>query len=219
MKIKLLVVAITIIILTILSIVGFFVYQQITKPVPSTIDENQQAAGENKEFVTEPEIKKETRLIKDDFEITLPPGWQEATAPPEGILAMAIDAEEDISGGLFQKLDFRTNFSVKSDDITKYASVSSFEEYVSSVRTSLIQAVPSIVFVKEEKKPINSVKAIFLECSSTQEDADFKTLLVFVQGNDDIVYAISFNTFQSSWENYQSVFEQIAATFKLKYKI
>lgn len=211
MKIKILVVVITVIILTALSVAGFYVYKQIAKPVPSTIDENQQAAGENKEFVTEPETEKEVRLVKDDFEITLPAGWQEATSTYEDFLVLAFDGKEDISGGNFQKLDFRTNISIKSDDLTKYSNLDTLEKYIESMKISLIQVFPGIKFIKEEGN--------ILECETTQEDVDFKTLLVFIEGNNSIIYAISFNTFRSSWEKYKDTFEQVASSFKLKYKI
>ncbi len=219
MKIKILVAAITFVVLAALSVAGFYIYKNINQPtsptelpnVPLIINSRGVEAGE--------EVLKETRLLKDDFEITLPPGWQEATSSYEGILLLAIDVKEDVSGGNFQKLNFRTNLTVKSDDIARYASVGSFEDYVNSVKTSLTQAISGISFIQEEQKMINGVRAILIECSSRQEEADFKTLLVFVKSNDSIVYAISFNTFQDSWPVYESLFYWIAESFKLKYKI
>ena len=217
MKIKILFTAITFVVLAVLSVAGFYIYKNLIKPEviegpPVTIGEGNPATGEK-------EILKEVRLSKGDFEITLPPGWQEATSTSEGFLLLAFDAKEDVSGGNFQKLDFRTNLSIKSDDLKKYSSLDTLEKYVESMKISLIQAVPGINFIQEERKTINGAQAIFIECSSRQKEADFKTLLIFVKGNDSIVYAISFNTFQSSWENYQGIFEQIAQSFKLKYKI
>jgi len=193
---------------------GFYFYKNLTQPSSSTElpkTENPPAGGE--------EVSKETRLVKNDFEITLPPGWQEATSSYEGILLLAVDTQEDVSGGVFQKLDFRTNLSVKSDDLAKYAAVGSFEDYVASVKTSLVQAIPGISFIQEETKMINGVQAVLIECSSRQEDADFKTLLVFVKGSGSTVYAISFNAFQDSWPTYRSLFYGMAESFKLKYKI
>lgn len=226
MKIKFLIVAITFVGLAILSIAGFYAYKFLNRPANSTefpnvnlFINNKGAEAEEKPDLKSEEVLKETRVLKDEFEMTLLPGWQEANTPPEGIWLMAIDAKEDVSAGVFQKLDFRTNFSVKSDDITKYANIGSFEDYVSSVKTSLIQTIPSISFTSEEQKTINGLPAIFVECSSRQEEADFKTLLVFVKASDNIVYAISFNTFQDSWQKYRSLFYWMAESFKLKYKI
>jgi len=218
MKIKLLIVVITFVVLAVLGIAGFYIYKILNRPAGSTA-----LPAETEENFENPpageEALKETRVIKEEFEMTLPPGWQEATTPPEGIWLMAIDVKEDVSRGVFQKLDFRTNFSVKSDDVTKYAGISSFEDYVASVKTSLVQTISGINFGQEEQKIINGLPTIFIECSSRQEEADFKTLLVFVKASDNIVYAISFNTFQDSWSTYKDLFYWIAESFKLKYKI
>jgi len=226
MKIRILVAVITFVVLAALSVAGFYIYKNLNQPasptempnVPLVINNGETKAGVELKTKNE-EVLNETRLLKENFEITLPSGWQEATSTLKGILLMAIDAKEDVSGGIFQKLDFRTSLSVKSDDITRYATVGSFENYVSSVKTSLIQAIPSISFISEEQKMINGVQAILIECLSRQEEADFKTLLVFVKGNDSTVYAISFNTFQDSWPVYKSLFYWMAESFKLKYKI
>jgi len=217
MKIKFLIVAITFIALAVLGAAGFFVYKTITKPEIQK-EESPVVIGEAGSS-TEAEVLRETRLIKDDFEITLPPGWQEATSTAEGFLLLAFDAQEDISGGNFQKLGFRTNLSIKSDDLSKYSSLDTLEKYVESMKVSLIQAVSGISFIQEEQKVINGLQTISIECLSRQEETDFKTLIVFVKGNDSIVHAISLNTFQSSWESYKNAFEQIAQSFKLKYKI
>ncbi len=220
MKIRILIVAITFIVLAALSAAGFYIYKNLNRSAGSTEVPSTTLGEESKNPPTGgEEVLKETRLLKDGFEITLPPGWQEIAAPVEEILVMAVDDKEDISGGNFQKLDFRTNLSIKKDDLSKYSTLDTLEKYVESIKVSLVQAVPGISFVQEEQKMINGVQAILVECSSRQKEADFKTLLVFVKGNDNIIYALSFNTFQNSWANYQGVFEQIVQSFKLKYKI
>lgn len=228
MKIRILIVAITAVFLTALSAAGFFVYKQkpgteVKESVPVIIGEETPTAGSKEESPTPPsgggETLEETILLKGDFEITLPPGWQETSTLPEGFLALAIDAKEDVSSGIFQKLDFRTNLSIKSDDMTKYASMDSFEKYVESIKISLVQAIPSISFIREEQKTINGNRAILIECESLQEETGFKTLLVFIEGNNGAIYALSFNAFQSSWTSYRDAFYKIAESFKLKYKI
>ncbi|MFH1780990.1 MAG: hypothetical protein ABH841_03245, partial [Candidatus Nealsonbacteria bacterium] len=224
MKIKILIVVITCAVLAGLSLAGFYIYKNFNRPInvtelpsiPLSINDGKAKIDEDSaEQPDEGEVLKETRILKENFEIILPPGWQEATTPPEGVLFMAIDAEQDISGGLFQKLDFRTNLAIKSDNITKYADISSFEDYVASIKISLIQAISGINCTQDEQKTINGAQAVSIECSSRQEEADFKTLLVFVKGNNNAIYAISFNTFQDSWLMYKDLFYRMAESFKL----
>lgn len=226
MKIRILIVAITVVVLTVLSAAGVFIYKNLTKTetkaegTPIVVGEGGSSVDEEKE--TEPkkeEILKETRLIKDDFEITLPPGWEEAASPPESVLVMGIDSREDVSAGIFKKLDFRTNFSIKSKSRQQYTGISDLGAYVESIKTSLAQAIPGINFTREEQKTISGNRAIFVECESMQQGADFKTLLVFIETSDLVVYALSFNSFLDSWAKYQDSFYQIAESFKLKYKL
>src|SRR4030042_1494174 len=100
MKIKILVVTITFVVLVALSAAGFYIYKNLNQSAgpaelpnaPLIINNGGAEAGEESETKNE-EALNETRLLKENFEITLPPGWQEATSPPEGILLMAIDAK------------------------------------------------------------------------------------------------------------------------------
>ena len=195
-----------------LSGIGVFVFEN-TKETPLILQEEKIEKEEEKVE----EVVKETLLAKDDFTITLPAGWQEITDSPE-VLAMAIDAKEEIADEKAKNIDFRTNFSIKSDDLGKYSKLSGAQDYIESIKTSLVQLIPSIEFTHEEQRTIDGNNAFFVECESTQEETDFKTLLVFVEGSNNIIWAISFNTFQNSWLTYRDLFYQIAESFRLKYK-
>ena len=195
-----------------LSGIGVFVFEN-TKETPLILKEEKIEKEEEKVE----EVVKETLLAKDDFTITLPAGWQEITDSPE-VLAMAIDAKEEIADEKAKNIDFRTNFSIKSDDLGKYEKLSGAKDYVESVKTSLAQLIPNIEFTHEEQRTINNNNAFFVECESAQEEVDFKTLLVFIEGSNNIIWAISFNTFQNSWLTYRDLFYQIAESFRLKYK-
>ena len=195
-----------------LSVVGVFVYKN-NEETPLILKEEKIEKEEEKVE----EVAKETLLVKDDFTITLPAGWQEIIDFPE-VLAMAIDAKEEIADEKAKNIDFRTNFSIKSDDLGKYSKLSGAQDYIESIKTSLVQLIPSIEFTHEEQRTIDGNNAFFVECESTQEETDFKTLLVFVEGSNNIIWAISFNTFQNSWLTYRDLFYQIAESFRLKYK-
>ena len=195
---------------------GVFVYKnkEETPLIPLIKEEAKPAIKESFNVVQ----GKETLLVKDDFTITLPVGWQEVTDFPE-VLVMAIDAREEITNEKAKNIDFKTNFSIKSDDIGKYSKLHGAQEYIESVKTSLVQLIPSIEFTHEEQGIIDGNNAFFIECESTQEGINFKTLLVFIEGSNNIIWVISFNTFQNSWLTYRDLFYQIAESFRLKYKL
>jgi hypothetical protein len=181
-------------------------------------DESQEPAGEG----SPEETPQETVVTKDDFSLTLPAGWQEI-APPTGtemtVLVMAVDSQEEITDGRVEEASFRTNFSLKSDNLAEYTQNYSLSEYVEEVKTGLIQAISNIEFTEQSEQTIDGYDAILVECESTQQEINFKTLLVFIKGNNDILWALSFNTLYDSWPKYQDVFYQIAESFKLRYEM
>lgn len=150
-------------------------------------------------------------LIKKDFTIILPPGWEEISPSPEG-LAMAVDTQEEITNEKAKKINFQTYFLINSTQLGELSA----EKYIEEVKISLVQKIPNIKFTDEEKGIINGRQAFFLECQSRQEEIDFKTLLVFIEGRDKTIWAISFNSLKESWSTYRDLFYQIAETFQLR---
>ncbi len=215
---KIVTILITLVVLLGLAAAGFLFYRNLIKPatekqetppvVPVVGEEVSPPAGGE-------EILKETVLAKDDFTITLPAGWQEVSDFPD-VLAMAADAQEQITDVKLKNLGFRTNLSVKSDDLSKYSQIQGIQDYIESIKTSLVQLVIGIKFTVEKEDTVDTRRAIFIECESRQQDIDFKTLLVFIEGDNQAVWAISFNTLQDSWATYRDSFYQTAGSFKLK---
>jgi len=197
--------------LVVIVLIGGAVYFYKTKPAEeSAFQETPQGNAETEKS------SEETVLAKDGFALTLPVGWTEITPPQENILAMGVDSREEINDEKVKETGFRTNLSIQQDDLSKYEQPYSLSDYVDSVKTSLMQAIPGIEFAKEEQGEINGFDAVFVECWSTQEEIDFATLLVFFKDANNFIWAISFNTLHDSWLTYQDVFYQIAESFKLE---
>ena len=194
-------------------IAGYLIYVIGGMPSQPAVEETAVSLSPENSGQEKKQTDKETLLVKDGFTVILPPGWQETPNFPE-VLLMAVDAGEEIVNEKAREIGFRTNFSIKGDDLKKYDKEYSIEEYASSIKTALIQAISGIEFTYEDQGIINNNNAFFIECQSTQEEIDFKTLLVFIEGNDDIIWALSFNALQNSWSAYQDSFYQIAESFK-----
>lgn len=196
------------IILVVLAAAVIFAQDYLSKPLEEGTPFNvEEEIGEEQ---AEEETLKETLLTKEGFEITMPPGWQEI---PDiiGALVMVIDAQEEIVN---EDIDFRTNLTIKKDDLGEYETLNSLQEYIESIKTSLIQAISVIEFTDEKEGTIGDNDASFIECESTIDQVDFKTLLVFVEESNGIVWGLSFNTFQESWVTYRNTFYQMAESFK-----
>jgi len=194
-----------------LGVAGMFAYKILLGPKPEVKDKATMQTLEELERL-DPEV----HISKDDFKITLPAGWAEITDYPE-VLLMAVDTREEISEEILEKLDFRTNISIKSDDLGKYDKLNNAKEYAKSIETSLVQSISGIKFTHEKEAAIGGHDAFYIECESVQEGTSFKTLLVFIVGNRNDIYAISLNTFFDSWPDYKNPFYQMSESFKLKY--
>ncbi|OGZ24660.1 MAG: hypothetical protein A2896_01865 [Candidatus Nealsonbacteria bacterium RIFCSPLOWO2_01_FULL_43_32] len=210
---------IILVVLTALAGAGFFVYKNLAEP--KIAEDETLVAVSDDQLVIKEAAPEATLLVKDDFQITLPPGWQEVQEVKDfpGVLTMAVDAKEEIQDEKAKNIDFQTNFSIKRDDLAKYSSLSGAADYVKSIKDSLAQLIPGINFTHEEQRTIGGRNAFFIECESTQQEIDFKTLLVFIEGNNQTIWAISFNTFQDSWTAYRDLFYQTAESFRLKYQL
>lgn len=159
------------------------------------------------------ETPQESTIIKDGFSIILPVGWQEINN--NTVLMMAVDTENEIVDPALEKIGFQTNFSLKKDNFSKYAGIDDMQAYVEDIKVSLVQMISGIKFTAEEKGTIDGRPAVYIECLSTQREISFKTLLVFVGGQDQDVWAISFNTSEYLWPSYRDLFYHIAGSFKL----
>lgn len=153
----------------------------------------------------------QTKIITDAYSMDLPSGWQEVT-PIEGVSAMAVNAQDNITDTAAQAVGFQSYFAVSQDAL----SGGTLNDYVQTVKTSLSQNISGISFTKEKDFKINGVDAHAIESELTQEGIDFKVLLVMMTGTSDDVWVLSFNTVKSSWNSYEKLFYEIADSFALK---
>jgi len=208
MKNKLVIIVLIILVIVGATIIGFYFNKQPANSfentaLPNQNETNNQISGE----------ESQNKLITDDFEITLPAGWQK-TEPPIGSSAMAIKMDENLNDTAAQKINFRTYFAV-SYETTQGKSLN---EYMQTLKNQLQQTVSGITFTQEHDVVINNRTAKAFEANFNQKEVDFKVLMVVIKGLNDDVWVISFNTLQSTWNEYQETFSNIVNSFKLKLK-
>lgn len=208
---------VSLIVLIMAVAIGAFVYEKILWLPPDQKPDEKSFIEEESIVKQAEDVLTETVADKGSFEITLPVGWMEIQGQDMGdILIMAVDAQEEITNEKANEVGFATNFLLKSDDMKQYETIRSVEDYAKSVKDSLFPVIPGIEFIKEQAGLINGNEAFFIESQSRQDEIDFKTLLVFVLGKDNIIWALSFNTLADSWPTYQELFYQMANSLKLK---
>jgi hypothetical protein len=165
----------------------------------------------DKPYLEEQKGNQEAFIVKDDFSILLPEGWIE-TAGFQGISAMAINAEEEITDPEVEKINFRTYYSVTYDTLQGRT----MEGYAEYIKESLRQLLVDVNFTSEGTSELNGQDVYIIETELFQQGVDFKVLMFLIKGEEDDIWLVSFNTTKSNWDQYQDLFRKIAASFKTK---
>ena len=205
MKNKIIILVVFAVILIVL--VGFYFLKQdksisdLPKNIKDDAEKNNQTENE--------QLQK--KLVTDDFEITLPVGWEQTT-PAIGTSAMAVNENEKLDDPAAQKINFKSYFAISYDTLQK----KSLSEYLQNIKNTLLQTISNVVFTNEQDIIIDIKPARAVEAELTQQGVDFKILMVVIAGQQEDVWVISFNTTKSSWDGYKEIFSNITKSFSLK---
>ena len=205
MKNKIIILVIFAVILIILAGFYFFKQDKSKSDLPTNIKDS---AEKNNQTDNEQLQKK---LVTDDFEITLPVGWEQTT-PAIGTSAMAVNENEKLDDPAAQKINFKSYFAISYDTLQK----KSLSEYLQNIKNTLLQTISNVVFTNEQDIIIDNKPARAVEAELTQQGVDFKILMVVIAGQHEDVWVISFNTTKSSWDGYKEIFSNITKSFSLK---
>lgn len=152
------------------------------------------------------------KLVTDDFDMNIPEGWTQSS-PAQGVSAMVVNSGEKIDNAAAKEISFKSYFAVSRD-----VSEEGLPGYLETIKNSLAQVIPGIVFEGERDGKINGRDAKIIEAKMTQKGVDFRALVVLVKGDGEDVWTISFSTIEEKWEEYKGIFNSVAESFKLKIK-
>ena len=182
----------------------YFIKQDKPNPSPNIGQQNQNNTSANS-------TQLQNKIVTDDFEITLPAGW-EKTTPAIGTSAMAVKVNENLNDPAAQKINFKSYFAVSYDTLQD----KSMSEYLQIVKNGLQQTVPGVIFTKDQDMTINSKSAHAIEAELTQQGVNFKILIVTIAGQGKDVWVMSFNTTKNAWDGYKETFSDVTRSFSLK---
>lgn len=209
-----LIIFIIILVVAVVAAAGFF----FLNPKKTIQEQNQIPNGNQAETKNGPQQNNQkntgnpqTKIIKDDFSVDLPTGWQETT-PSIGVSAMAVNANENINDPAVKKINFKSYFAVSFDTLQG----KSLSEYSDSVKSEFKQVASGVVFSNEQDLTINGQSAHAIEADLTQQEINFKILMVVIAGQENDVWVITFNTTKSSWDGYKELFSNVVKSFVVK---
>jgi hypothetical protein len=156
--------------------------------------------------------KKSGLLEKSSFSIKLPEGWDEINTEQSTTTAMVVYLKEAIEDPVAQQKNFRSYYSIIGGATEDQSPINQVEK----LKKNLSDKINGIIFSQETANKINGHEAYSLELKFTQQGADLRVLIVFVEGKDNEIWRLSFNSIESQWIKNKSLFYQLAGSFVVK---
>lgn len=182
---------------------GWMLAQKYMYPIPKSVPVlNEKQKGQT--------LDQDQFLTKDGFRALLPAGWSETKGLP-GISFMAVNQKEENTDPAVQKINFKTYYAVKYDKLAGKSLI----EFAQYYKDLIKQSITGITYQKEEEHQFNDRAGYVLEGLVNQQGAEIKFLVVFLKGNGDDVWILSFDTALNNWDRYADQFEKIIQDFEI----
>ncbi len=163
-------------------------------------------SGDDKLAITNSGVSSNT-YSNDLFSIRPPSGWEQTAI--QGTLAAFRNANETYpDGSAAAQVNFQSYIAVSFDS----AKERNLEDIVALTKEQLEEVIPSVAFTSSTSGVIDGQTATFIEMTMTQQEVDYKVLLV-VTMKEDKYFSISCNTTQERWAEYRDTFYNVAGSF------
>ncbi|KKT22024.1 MAG: hypothetical protein UW08_C0020G0010 [Parcubacteria group bacterium GW2011_GWB1_43_8b] len=159
--------------------------------------------------VTGPESN--NAYIGDDFTIVPPPNWIE-THLPGTLVSFQNSKETHPLNSAAAKINFKSYIAVSFDN----ANGKTANETAELIKQQTINILPNISFSPATDRLIDGQPAKFMEASISQQNVNFKVMIVVALKGDKF-FTISYNTTAEKWTEYRNLFYSTADSFKFKY--
>ncbi|MFH1284466.1 MAG: hypothetical protein ABIH78_02645 [Candidatus Peregrinibacteria bacterium] len=150
-------------------------------------------------------------VLKDGFSIEVPEGWTETDAPM-GTVMMAVDTSSVPSDERAREINFQNYFNVSMNSKEGLGD----EGLQKVLKDQLVQTMPGVEFFSEKTFQVNTNDAYSFEITVRQNEIDFRILMVMVNGKENDVWMMSFNTVAADWDRDVPVFQSVVDSFLVR---
>lgn len=193
-----------IVIIAVIFLLAFVLFLAKKQKNPFSLEENIPTTALNQK-------KQDRDFLGEGFSVKIPQGWKEQM-PPTGVSLMVVDVVSSVNDQRARQINFHPYYTVTLDSLTGI----SREEYMVTTKRDIALVVPDAVFGSENDLEINANKAWAMEGSAVQNEIEFKFLMVFIKGEVNDLWVLSFNTTKADWERDSIVFGKIAQSFLVR---
>lgn len=145
------------------------------------------------------------------FKLVLPSGWETQEPAPENFVLTAY-RKETSKDPLARKINYKTSLYIAREELNGKTIV----DYVALLKAGVQQKKENVIFRSENETSFNNHKAYFLDVELKENNIEFKSIFGVIQGENDEVWIMSFNTPKLDWDITAPQFYSILNSFEIK---
>lgn len=166
----------------------------------------------NNKIVSSMPLSRQGQIDTNYFTLVLPPGWETQEPAPEKFILKATYIKNNSQDPLARKINYKTNLYVTREELDG----KTLSEYVNLLNDKIKKMNSDSIIHSENETIFNDNQAYLVDVELKNNGIEFKSIMGVIQGKNDDVWVISFNTPKLDWINTAVQFYGVLNSFQLK---
>jgi hypothetical protein len=166
----------------------------------------------NNKIVSSMPMSRQGQIDTNYFKLVLPSGWETQEPAPEKFVLKATYIKNNSKDPLARKINYKTNLYIAREELDG----KTLSGYVSLLNDKIKKVNSDSIIHSENETIFNGNQAYLVDVELKDNGIEFKSIAGVVQGKNDDVWVISFNTPKLDWITTAAQFYGVLNSFQLK---
>jgi hypothetical protein len=166
----------------------------------------------NNKIIASMPLSRQGQIDTSYFNLVLPPGWETQEPAPEGFVLKATYIKNNSQDPLARKINYKTNLYISREELDG----KTLSGYVNLLNDKIKKVNSDSIINSENETIFNDNQAYLVDVELKNNGIEFKNILGVIQGKNDDVWVISFNTPKLDWISTAVQFYGVLNSFQLK---
>lgn len=165
----------------------------------------------NNKIVSSMPLSRQGEIDTNYFKLVLPPGWETQEPAPENF-ALTAYSKESSKDPLARKINYKTSLYIAREELND----KTMSEYIKLLKEGVQQKKENVLFHSENETSFNGQKAYLIDVELKENNIEFKSIFGVIEGKNQEVWVMSFNTPKLDWITTAPQFYSILNSFEIK---
>ena len=165
----------------------------------------------NNKIVSSMPLSRQGEIDTNYFKLVLPPGWETQEPAPENF-ALTAYSKESSKDPLARKINYKTSLYIAREELND----KTMSEYIKLLKEGVQQKKENVLFNSENETSFNGQKAYLIDVELKENNIEFKSIFGVIEGKNQEVWVMSFNTPKLDWITTAPQFYSILNSFEIK---